>query len=110
MNKDDTIKALEDKNSKLEEELKKLKNILQNTQHLQAKKYIMKNIKKNINKELENTMKKQDTNLHQNKRKRKLTRSWMETQTRPSEFTRKQGLSPVLDKTGESKTIVATTT
>ena len=45
---------------------------------------------------------------------RKLTRSWMETQTRPSEFTfseaKKQGLSPVLDKTGKSKTIVVTTT
>ena len=35
-------------------------------------------------------------------------------QTRPSEFTfseaKKQGLSPVLDKTGKSKTIVVTTT
>ena len=41
---------------------------------------------------------------------RKLTRSWMETQTRPSEFTYKQGLSPVLDKTGKSKTIVVKTT
>jgi hypothetical protein len=34
----------------------------------------------------------------------------METQTRPSEFTYKQGLSPVLDKTGKSKTIVVKTT
>ena len=41
---------------------------------------------------------------------RKLTRSWMETQTRPSEFSRKQCLSPVLEKTGKSKTIVVTTT
>ena len=41
---------------------------------------------------------------------RKLTRSWMETQTRPSEFSRKQCLSPVLEKTGKSKTIVVKTT
>ena len=34
----------------------------------------------------------------------------MNTQTRPSEFTYKQGLSPVLDKTGKSKTIVVKTT
>ena len=34
----------------------------------------------------------------------------METQTRPSEFTRKQCLSPVLEKTGKSKTIVVKTT
>ena len=41
---------------------------------------------------------------------RKLTRSWMENQTRPSEFSYKQGLSPVLEKTGKSKTIVVKTT
>ena len=41
---------------------------------------------------------------------RKLTRSWMENQTRPSEFCYKQGLSPVLEKTGKSKTIVVKTT
>jgi hypothetical protein len=43
---------------------------------------------------------------------RKLTRSWMNSQTRPSEFSRNQTqcLSPVLDDTGKSKTIVVTTT
>ena len=41
---------------------------------------------------------------------RKLTRSWIETQTRPSEFSYKQGLSPVLEKIGKSKTIVVKTT
>jgi hypothetical protein len=34
----------------------------------------------------------------------------MENQKRPSEFTRKQCLSPVLDDTGKSKTIVVKTT
>jgi hypothetical protein len=34
----------------------------------------------------------------------------METQTRPSKFCYKQGLSPVLDDTGKSKTIVVKTT
>jgi chromosome segregation ATPase len=41
---------------------------------------------------------------------KKYTRSWMETQTRPSEFCYKQGLSPVLEKIGKSKTIVVKTT
>ena len=41
---------------------------------------------------------------------RKLTRSWIETQTRPGAFSRKQGLSPVLAKTGKRKTIVVKTT
>jgi hypothetical protein len=43
---------------------------------------------------------------------RKLTRSWIENQTRPCEFSRNQtqGLSPVVEKTGKSKTIVVKTT
>ena len=41
---------------------------------------------------------------------RKLTRSWMENQTRQGEFSYKQGLSPVLEKTGKSKTIFVKTT
>jgi hypothetical protein len=41
---------------------------------------------------------------------RKLTRSWIETQTRPSAFSRKQCLSPVVPNTGKRKTIVVKTT
>jgi hypothetical protein len=41
---------------------------------------------------------------------RKLTRSWIESQTRPSAFSRKQCLSPVVPNTGKRKTIVVKTT
>ena len=41
---------------------------------------------------------------------RKLTRCWIASQTRPSAFSRKQCLSPVVPNTGKRKTIVVKTT
>ena len=101
----DKIKVIEAELNKTKDEYKNLQDELNETkEHL--KKYTAPKRSKTYYEET--VFRTRDANSAVNMRK--LTRSWMETQTRPSEFSYKQGLSPVIEKTGKSKTIVVKTT